>query len=63
MSVNSIQNTQATVDNLAVSQAQSAEKQASQNSAIPLDRVTISVAAQAKQTASSIGAVADNGSK
>lgn len=63
MSVNSVHSSQATVDNLAVSQAQSAEKQASQNDAIPVDKVTISVAAQAKQTAASIGANPDHSGK
>ncbi|MGB2589177.1 MAG: hypothetical protein WBG02_12940 [Candidatus Acidiferrum sp.] len=60
MSVHSIQSSQATVENLAVSQAQSAEKQASQSEAIPVDKVTISAAAQAKQTAASIGANPDH---
>ena len=63
MSVHSIQNTQAATQTQAVSQAQSAQKQASQNSAIPVDKVTISVAAQAKQAASSIGADADHDGK
>jgi len=58
MSVRSVQNSQA-VQSQAVSQAQSAQKQASQNSALPVDKVTISAAAQAKQTASSIGADPD----
>ncbi len=44
MSVHSVQNTQA-VQTQAVSQAQSAHKQASQNSALPADKVTISAAA------------------
>jgi hypothetical protein len=51
-----VQNAQAATQTQAVSQAQSAEKQANQNSAIPVDKVTISAAAQAKQTALSIGA-------
>jgi hypothetical protein len=63
MSVHSLQNTQATAQTQAVSQAQSTQKQANQNSAIPVDKVTISAAAQAKQTASSIGADADHDGK
>jgi hypothetical protein len=62
MSVHSVQNTQA-VQTQAVSQAQSAHKQASQNSALPVDKVTISAAAKAKQTASSIGADRDHDGK
>ena len=58
MSVHSVQNIQAT-QSLAVSQAQSAQRQATQT-ALPQDKVTISAAAQAKQTASSIGANLDN---
>jgi hypothetical protein len=56
MSVNSVQNNPSAAQTEAVSQAQSEQKQANQNSAVPVDRVTISAAAQAKQTASSIGA-------
>ena len=63
MSVHSVQNSQAAVQNLAVSQAQSNEKLSNQNEAIPIDRVTISAEAQAKQTASAIGAVPDSGNK
>ncbi len=62
MSVHSVQNTQA-VQTQAVSQAQSAQKQASQTSPLPVDKVTISAAAQAKQTASSIGADHDHDGK
>lgn len=62
MSVHSVQTTQAT-QTQAVSQAQSAQKQANLNSALPADKVTISAAAQAKQTASSIGADGDHGGK
>jgi hypothetical protein len=61
MSMHSVQITQA-VQTQAVSQAQAAQKQASQASAIPVDKVTIS-AAQAKQTASSIGADPDHDGK
>ncbi|MGB9464092.1 MAG: hypothetical protein WBR10_03190 [Candidatus Acidiferrum sp.] len=60
MSVHSVQSSQAASQSQAVSQAQSAQKQASQNSALPEDKVTISAAAQAKQTASSIGANLDH---
>jgi hypothetical protein len=46
----------------AVSNAQSAKKQAAQVSALPQDKVTINSAAQGKQTAAVIGAdVADDG--
>lgn len=62
MSVHSVQNTQA-VQTQAVSQAQAAQKQASQTSTLPEDKVTISAAAQAKQTASSIGADPDHHGK
>jgi phosphohistidine phosphatase SixA len=58
MSVHSIQNSQASQTE-AVSQAQAAQKQASQKNTLPVDKVTISAAAQAKQTASSIGANLD----
>jgi hypothetical protein len=63
MSVHSVQNAQAATQTQAVSQAQSAQKQANQNGALPVDKVTISAAAQAKQTASSIGADADHDGK
>jgi hypothetical protein len=62
MSVHSVQNTQA-VQTQAVSQAQAAQKQASQANPLPVDKVTISAAAQAKQTASSIGADPDHDGK
>jgi hypothetical protein len=62
MSVHSVQNTQA-VQTQAVSQAQAAQKQASQVNPLPVDKVTISAAAQAKQTASSIGADHDHDGK
>jgi hypothetical protein len=63
MSVQSVQNSQAAAQSHAVSQAQSAQKQAAQNNAIPQDKVTIGAAAQAKQTASSIGADGDRDGK
>jgi|HubBroStandDraft_6_1064221.scaffolds.fasta_scaffold735204_1 hypothetical protein len=56
MSVHAVQNNQQVVQAEAVSSAQAAQKQANQQSAIPQDKVTISAAAQAKQTASAIGA-------
>ena len=63
MSVHAIQNSQAAAQTEAVSKAQSVQKQSSQQSAIPQDKVTISAAAQAKQTASSIGADLDHDGK
>jgi hypothetical protein len=63
MSVNSIQSTQAASQTEAVSQAQSSQKQSNQNDPFAVDKVTISAAAQAKQTASSIGADLGNGNK
>jgi hypothetical protein len=56
MSVHSVQNSHEAAQTEAVSQAQSVQKHANQNKEIPEDKVTISGAAQAKQTASSIGA-------
>ncbi len=47
----------------AVSQAQSVQNQASQQSLFPQDTVTISAAAEAKQTASTIGADPDHDGK
>jgi len=63
MSVHSVQNNQATAPAQAVSQAQSAQKQANIQHALPEHKVTISAAAQAKQTASSIGADGDHDGK
>jgi hypothetical protein len=63
MTVQAVQSSQQAVQAQAVSQAQSAQKQASQQSAIPQDKVTISAAAQAKQTASAIGADHDHDGK
>lgn len=63
MSVHSVQSNQAAAQSLAVSQAQSNDKQSSQNDAVPVDRVTISAEAQAKQTASAIGAAPDHGNR
>jgi hypothetical protein len=57
MPVHSVQSNQ--VQSQAVSQAQSAQRQSKVQNALPEDKVTISAAAQAKQTASSIGAVAN----
>ena len=58
MSVHSVQSSQAAAQSQAVSQAQSAQKQAKVQ--LPEDKVTISAAAQAKQTAASIGADVDH---
>jgi len=63
MSVQAVHSSQHVAQAQAVSQAQAAQKQASQQSAIPEDKVTISAAAQAKQTASSIGADPDHDGK
>jgi len=56
MSVHSVQNSQAATQTQAVAQAQSAQKQAKVQNPLPEDKVTISAAAQAKQTAAAIGA-------
>ena len=56
MSVHAVHSSQQVAQAQALSQVQSAQKHASQQSAIPEDKVTLSAAAQAKQTASSIGA-------
>lgn len=63
MTVHGVQNSHQDTQAEALSQAQAAQKQASQQSAIPQDKVTISAAAQAKQTASSIGADHDHDGK
>jgi len=63
MSVHSVQNTQPAVQAEALAKAQSAQKQAKQVSAIPQDKVTISAAAQGKQTAAAIGADGDHDGK
>ena len=63
MSVHAVQSTQQVARAEAVSKAQAAQKQASQQSAIPHDTVTISAAAQAKRTASAIGAGHHDGKK
>jgi len=59
MSVHSVQSSQA-AETQAVAQAQSAQKQAKVQNALPEDKVTISAAAQAKQTAAAIGAVVNH---
>ena len=61
MSVHAVQNIQQVAQAEAVSSAQSTQKHANQVSQLPQDKVTISLAAQAKQTAAAIGA--DNGGK
>jgi len=56
MSVTSVQNNQQAAQAEAVSNEQAAHKRANQQSTLPEDKVTISATAQAKQTASAIGA-------
>jgi hypothetical protein len=56
MAVNPLQGSHAANENEALSQAQSAQKQSNIQNSLPEDTVTISAAAQAKQTAASIGA-------
>jgi len=63
MSVQSVQNSHALVQTQAVSQAQAAQKQANLQNALSQDKVTISAAAQAKQTAASVGADHDHDGK
>jgi hypothetical protein len=63
MSVSAVQGYQAVAEITAVSQAQAAQKQSKQSNPLPEDRVTISAAAQAKQTANSIGADKDHDGK
>jgi len=63
MSVQAVQNRQQVAQTEAVSKAQSAQKQATQQNVLPQDTVTISAAAQGKQTASAIGADPDHDGK
>jgi hypothetical protein len=56
MSVQAVQSSHQVAGVQAVSKAQSAQRQSIQQSPIPQDRVTISAEAQAKKTASAIGA-------
>lgn len=63
MSVHSVQGSQAAVQSQPVSQVQSGQKQAKIQNPLPEDKVTISAAAQAKQTAASIGADGDHDGK
>jgi hypothetical protein len=63
MSVHSVQSSQQAAQAEALSKVQSSQKQAAPQSAVPQDKVTISAAAQAKQTASSIGADLDRDGK
>jgi len=63
MSVQAVQNSQLVAQAEAVSNAQAAKKRASQPPELPQDKVTISAAAQGKQTASAIGADGDRGGK
>ena len=60
MAVHSVQSSQAVAQAQAVSQAQSAQRQAKVQNPVPEDKVTISAAAQAKQTAASIGGDVDH---
>jgi hypothetical protein len=61
MSVQAVQNSQLVAQAEAVSNAQAAKKRANQPPELPQDKVTISAAAQEKQTASAIGADGDRG--
>jgi hypothetical protein len=56
MSVQAVHNSQQVAQTEALSKAQSSQKQAIQQNVLPQDTITISAAAQAKQTASAIGA-------
>jgi hypothetical protein len=60
MSVQAVHNSQEVAQTEALSKAQSAQKQATQQNVLAQDTVTISAAAQAKQTASAIGADPDH---
>jgi hypothetical protein len=62
MSVQAVQVSQQLAQARAVSQVQSSQKQAA-SSAVPQDRVTISAAAQAKQTAAAVRADGDHDGK
>ena len=63
MSVQAVHNSQQVAQTEAISKAQSAQKQAAQQNLLPQDTVKISAAAQAKQTASAIGADPDHDGK
>jgi hypothetical protein len=63
MSIQAVHSGQQVAQAEAVSKAQAAQKQESQQSVIPQDRVTISGAAQAQQTALAIGADSHHGHK
>jgi hypothetical protein len=56
MAVNPVQGYQAVNQTEALTQAQTAQKQSKPQNGLPEDTVTISAAAQAKQTAAAIGA-------
>ena len=56
MSIEGVSSSHQVAQAAAVSNAQAAQKQVRQQTAIPQDRVTISAAAQGQQTASAIGA-------
>jgi hypothetical protein len=59
MAVNPLQSNQGVSQAQALSQAQTDQKQTKLQGGLPEDTVTISAAAQAKQTAASIGANID----
>jgi hypothetical protein len=59
MSVQAVQSSQQVAQAEASAKAPATQKQASQNSAIPEDKVTISAAARAKQTAPATSATTD----
>ena len=61
MSIQGVSSSHQVAQAAAVSNAQAAQKQVRQQTAIPQDRVTISAAAQGQTTASAIGA--DSGHK
>jgi hypothetical protein len=60
MSIQAINSGQQSAQAEAVAQAQATQKHTSQQSSVPQDKVTISAAAQGKQTATAIGADADH---
>ena len=63
MSVQTVHNSQQVAQTEALSKAQSSQKQVTQQNVLPQDTVTIGAAAQAKQTASAIGADPDHDGK
>lgn len=63
MSIQAVNSSQQSAQTEAVAQAQAAQRQTSQQHVVPQDKVTISAAAQAKQTAAAIGADSDHDGK